>query len=159
MKLTRRGWNNVMIIGVISFIAIIQLPELIKAHLAKTSTPQAPQAHIISLLPANAHINQLRFRQHDIDLLPHGWRIRPSSQQAPETFVNHWQSLQGTEVLPEMLAKLKPLLTDPQTVEIGLVGHNEPARVTVYQLPKFWLMQNPQGKWLAISVDNGYLFP
>lgn len=41
MRLSRRGWNNVIIIAVICFIAVVQLPELVKQRFGHEGETQA----------------------------------------------------------------------------------------------------------------------
>ncbi|MEH6533517.1 MAG: hypothetical protein V7735_19525 [Photobacterium frigidiphilum] len=156
MRLSRRGWNNVIIVAVVIFIAMIQLPDLIKARLA-SSDEASPILH--SLLPAKATISQLVLPHHQIMKKEGIWVSVPSINTEPQVWVDHWQSIAGTPVNDDMMVKLKSQLTSPRTVEIWLQSAEEPIRVTVYQQPQFWLLKSWQGSWIAISVEEAYLFP
>jgi hypothetical protein len=162
MRLSRRGWNNVIIVAVVIFIATIQLPDLIKARLA--SSDEASPDEIVSpilhsLLPAKATISQLVLPHHQIMKKEGIWISEPSINTEPQIWIDHWESIAGTPVNDDMMVKLKSQLTSPRTVEIWLQSAEEPIRVTVYQQPQFWLLKSWQGSWIAISVEEAYLFP
>ena len=158
MRLSRRGWNNVIIIAVICFIAVVQLPELVKRQFGQDRETQA-QSEMTALLPTQAEIDQLHLPLTSLNRENGSWLARPRVALPADQLIDHWQSLAGTPVSDEMVGKLKPTLPPPNSVEIWLAGREEPVRVTVYQQPQFWLLQNWQGEWLAISVDEAYLFP
>ncbi|MGR5128431.1 hypothetical protein [Photobacterium swingsii] len=155
MKLSRRGWNNVIIFAVIIFIAVIQLPTLIKQKYGTASPPVT----LSTLLPAHAVIDQLILPEQHYIRQGDDWHITGGEQTAHVDVVSHWATLAGTPVDEAMMTKLQPQLTQPRTVEIWLQAYEEPVRVTVYQLPQFWLLKNWQAQWLAVSVEPTYLFP
>ncbi|MGF1713506.1 hypothetical protein [Photobacterium chitinilyticum] len=160
IKLSRRGWNNVIIIAVVLFIAVIQFPDLIRERFATDDIHSS--SNVQFLLPEQAVVSRLVLPQHVFtpqDLQGGSWTAEPQIEGAPQTFVEHWQSLAGTIVDDGMISQLKPQLSSPRTVEVWLQSADEPVRVTVYQLPQFWLLRSWQGTWLAISVDESYLFP
>jgi len=64
-----------------------------------------------------------------------------------------------TEVDDETYQSFLPILRNPQTVEVWYSDREEPQRITFYQTPRFWLFKNWQDKWIAISVEQGYLLP
>ncbi|WP_299017051.1 hypothetical protein [uncultured Photobacterium sp.] len=158
IKLSRRGWNNVIIIAVILFIALVQFPDLIRERLKPESTPVSPSASQ-SLLPEQAVITRLYLPGHTLIQQGSLWIAEPATEKSPQIIVENWQSIAGTVVDEAMMTQLKPQLGTPRTVEIWLQSVEEPVRVTVYQLPQFWLLKGWQGVWLAISVDESYLFP
>lgn len=161
MKLSRRGWNNVIIAAVVGFIAMVQLPELIKERFsnASSSSSTTPSAALRRLLPEQAVITQLVLPDYQLMLQGGQWAAEPSMQSDLPAVVNRWQAIAGTAVDNETITQLKPQLAAPRTVEIWLTMTEEPVRVTVYYLPQFWLLQGWEGRWLAISVDETYLFP
>ena len=160
MRLSRRGWNNVIIIAVICFIAVVQLPELVKQRFSGEEEVQVQaQAGMTALLPAQSAIKQLHLPLTSLNLEDNSWRAQPRVTLPADQLVDHWQFLAGTAVSDEMVGKLKPTLPPPSSVEIWLANEEEPIRVTVYQQPQFWLMNNWQGEWLAVSVEEAYLFP
>lgn len=157
IKLSRRGWNNVIIIAVVLFIAVIQFPDLIRARFEPDGV--APSPAMQSLLPEQAAVSRLVLPQNVLTLQGSQWVAEPQIEGAPQKIVEHWQAITGTVVDEVMIAQLKPQLSAPRTVEVWLQSAEEPIRVTVYQLPQFWLLRSWQGVWLAITVDESYLFP
>ncbi|MGF1835284.1 hypothetical protein [Photobacterium sanguinicancri] len=156
MKLSRRSWNNVIIFAVIIFIAVIQLPTLIKEKYGTAP----PQSTLSTLLPEQAVIDQLVLPEQRYVRLGADWRIAGDEAVIhDDSVIMHWATLAGTPVDDATMAKLKPQLTHPLSVEIWLQAYDEPVRVTVYQLPQFWLLKNWQSQWLAVSVEPTYLFP
>ena len=158
MRLTRRGWNNVIIIGVLAFIAVIQLPGLIRARLT-TPVASVPSPAVIPLFAQDRMIQRLLLPKMAFQHLVAGWESNPSITLDIATVVARWQALVGTEVSEQQLVSLKSQLKTPRTVEAWLVGYSQPQRMTAYQLPHFWLFNNGAGQWLAVTVDADFLFP
>ncbi|KJG14038.1 hypothetical protein [Photobacterium iliopiscarium] len=158
MRLTRRGWNNVIIIGVLAFIAVIQLPGLIRARLT-TPVASVPSPAVIPLFAQDRMIQRLLLPKMAFQHLVAGWESNPSITLDIATVVARWQALVGTEVSKQQLVSLKSQLKTPRTVEAWLVGYSQPQRITAYQLPHFWLFNNGAGQWLAVTVDADFLFP
>ncbi|MEC6815542.1 hypothetical protein VXS05_10900 [Photobacterium toruni] len=158
MRLTRRGWNNVIIIGVLAFIAVIRLPELIRERLAIT-TSSIPASAVIPLFASDRIIRQLLLPTIALQHSAAGWKSQPSLGSDIAAFVSRWQTLQGTKVSAEQLLVLKKQLLVPHTVEAWFIGQPQPQRITAYQLSHFWLFNNGAGQWLAVTVDSDFLFP
>ena len=158
MRLTRRGWNNVIIIGVLAFIAVIQLPGLIRARLT-TPVASVPSPAVIPLFAQDRIIQRLLLPKMAFQHSVAGWESNPSITLDIATFIARWQTLAGTEVSEQQLVSLKSQLKTPRTVEAWLVGYSQPQRITAYQLPHFWLFNNGTGQWLAVTVDADFLFP
>ncbi|WP_408900595.1 hypothetical protein [Photobacterium piscicola] len=158
MRLTRRGWNNVIIIGVLVFIAVIQLPELIRTRLI-IPTASVSSSTVIPLFAQNRIIQRLLLPAITFQHADTGWQSQPTVTFDIATLISRWQTLVGTKVSEHQLAALKSQLTTPRTIEVWLVGHSLPQRITAYQLPYFWLFNNGSGQWLAVTVDADFLFP
>lgn len=158
MRLTRRGWNNVIIIGVLAFIAVIQLPELLRTRLA-TTAPSIVSSTVIPLFTSDRVLLQLILPQVTLQHSEAGWQSQPPIAVDIATFIAHWQTLQGTKVTAKQLLALKKQLLIPYTIEAWLVGYSQPQRITAYQLAHFWLLNNGAGQWLAVTVDSDFLFP
>lgn len=158
MRLTRRGWNNVIIIGVLVFIAVIQLPELIRTRLIIPTAPVSSST-VIPLFAQNRIIQRLLLPAITFQHADTGWQSQPTVTFDIATLISRWQTLVGTKVSEHQLAALKSQLTTPRTIEVWLVGYSLPQRITAYQLPYFWLFNNGSGQWLAVTVDADFLFP
>lgn len=153
----RRRWNNILILGVIAFIAVLNLPTLIKTYLLD-DTPVVTSTYPFLLNPS-AELQALHFSDWSLEKLEDGWRSSVTSAIPAQELAQRWQDLVGTEVPADDFANLKAQLTEPQTIEIWYVDQEEPQRVTYYQTPQFWLLKNWQDKWIAISVEPRYLMP
>ena len=107
MRLSRRGWNNVIIIAVICFIAVVQLPELVKQRFGHEGETQA-QPDMTALLPTQAEIDQLHLPLTSVNREDGSWLAHPRVALPADQLISHWQSLAGTAVSDEMVGKLKP---------------------------------------------------
>ncbi len=153
----RRRWNNILILGIIAFIGILQLPTLIKTYLL--DEPAVVQSTHPYLLNPNAQLKALYFSDWSLEKYQGDWLSSiPVNIDAAE-LAQRWQDLVGTEVSSDNFAQLKPQLSKPSTIEVWYVDQEEPQRITFYQTPQFWLLKNWQDNWLAISVQSEYLVP
>ncbi len=150
----RRRWNNLLILAVILFIGVLNLPSVIKSYLIESPTSAFP-----TLLNPQWEIQALHFPELSLEKNQGRWRATPPSNIAPEELVKRWQELVGTEVDDETYQSFLPILRTPQTIEVWYSNREEPQRITYYQTPRFWLFKNWQDKWIAISVEKGYLLP
>ncbi|EKO3438013.1 hypothetical protein F2K80_003174 [Vibrio fluvialis] len=150
----RRRWNNILILAVIVFIGVLNLPVFIKSYLIEPEVSSYP-----TLLNPHAKLQAMHFARLSLELNQGRWRATPPTEVAPEELVKRWQELVGTEVDDETYLSLQPNLRSPQTIEVWYSDQEEPQRITYYRTPQFWLFKNWQDKWIAISVDNGYLLP
>ncbi|EMK6669055.1 hypothetical protein V9J75_002537 [Vibrio fluvialis] len=150
----RRRWNNILILAVIVFIGVLNLPAFIKSYLIEPEVSSYP-----TLLNPHAKLQAMHFTRLSLELNQGRWRATPPTEVAPEELVKRWQELVGTEVDDETYLSLQPNLRSPQTIEVWYSDQEEPQRITYYRTPQFWLFKNWQDKWIAISVDNGYLLP
>lgn len=153
MKLSRRGWNNVLIAGIILFILALNLPNIIKSQWQEEPSP------FPYLLDPMQEVQQIDFAKWSLQKAGDTWRATRSLSIPAEELSQRWKLLVGTEVTESTYNQLKPGLPSAGTVEVWYAGQEEPQRITYYQTPKFWLMQNWQQQWIAISVEPDYLFP
>lgn len=159
---SRKTFNNFLILGVVAFITLINLPTYLKSQLTESEagyqTEQVLADGIITLMPPGVEVQSLRFPTFT---LTHGtpWQTdMPLSVSASE-LASRWINLSGTEIDKPTYDKLKPGLDRPATLVVDRGESVEPFRLTYYQLPQFWLIQNWENRWLAVSVDPNYLFP
>ncbi|KXF82725.1 hypothetical protein [Enterovibrio coralii] len=158
---SRRTFNNFLIIGILVFIALINLPTYLRSKVAEYDMAQQQeqmQDGVITLIPSDAAVQALQFPNFT---LTEGspWQTDIALDVSPTELAGRWMNLSGTEIDADMYDKLKPNLRSPATLVVDLGQDVEPLRLTYYQLPQFWLMQNAENRWLAVSVDPNYLFP
>ncbi len=154
MKLSRRGWNNLLILALIVFMAVLNLPNVIKSHLKEKQQVSYPH-----LLNPEADVEQLHFAQWSLERKGSDWVINRQSQIPADELASRWISLVGTKVDEATFTQLTGTLSSANTLEVWYQDLEEPQRVTYYQTPNFWLLKNWQDEWIAVSVEDHYLFP
>lgn len=150
----RRRWNNILILAIIAFIALLNLPSILKTYVIDQQPSSYPY-----LLNPKAELQALHLAKWSLEKNQGRWRVSVPSEIAPEDLVERWLALVGTEVEQDTVDSLKSQLINPQSIEVWYADQEEPQRITFYQTPQFWLLKNWQDKWIAISVEKGYLQP
>ncbi|EHP5030314.1 hypothetical protein KPM64_002847 [Vibrio cholerae] len=150
----RRRWNNILILSVIAFIAVINLPTVIKSYLLPDPASQFP-----SLLRTDATLQALHFPEFSLEKSREEWQSEPELSVDGQELVQRWYALPGTEVDEATYRALQPTLSNAQTIEVWYADREEPQRITFYQTPQFWLLKNWQDRWIAVSAEASYLFP
>ncbi|MEZ9231562.1 hypothetical protein AB4259_10830 [Vibrio amylolyticus] len=150
----RKRWNNLLMLAIVAFIGVLYLPTMIKTYLIEP--PQSPYPY---LLNPSKDLQSLHFNRWSLEKNQGRWRINKPSNISPEELADRWSQLIGTEVDDDTRQTLAPSLQNPQSIEVWYVDQEEPQRITFYQTPQFWLLNNWQGKWIALSVEPGYLLP
>ncbi|EGQ8650045.1 hypothetical protein GNS53_12540 [Vibrio cholerae] len=150
----RRRWNNILILSVIAFIAVINLPTVIKSYLLPDPASQFP-----SLLRTDATLQALHFPAFSLEKSREEWQSKPELSVDGQELVQRWHALTGTEVDEVTYRALQPTLPNAQTIEVWYADREEPQRITFYQTPQFWLLKNWQDRWIAVSAEASYLFP
>ncbi|HFG2098274.1 TPA: hypothetical protein ACGF4L_002506 [Vibrio cholerae] len=150
----RRRWNNILILSVIAFIAVINLPTVIKSYLLPYPASQFP-----SLLRTDATLQALHFPAFSLEKSREEWQSEPELSVDGQELVQRWHALTGTEVDEATYRALQPTLPNAQTIEVWYADREEPQRITFYQTPQFWLLKNWQDRWIAVSAEASYLFP
>ena len=148
-KSSRRKYNNMLIIFVLLFIGVLQAPQLIKTYLLE---PEQQIETVTSVQPLFEGINTIQ-KMHFAD-----YDLTSDTSEVDSQLIERWFTLEGTVLNEESVKALKTKLPAPSTVEVWLDNQEEPQRVTIYQAPNFWMMQNWQGEWIAVSAEEGYLF-
>ncbi|BCL71499.1 hypothetical protein TUMSATVNIG1_34650 [Vibrio nigripulchritudo] len=154
MKLSRRGWNNVLILAILAFIAIINAPSVLREHFGLGQTSALPY-----VLDPNEKPVALHFAQWSVENTNNEWQSTRQLSVEPLQAALRWTELTGTSVDQATYNKLKDNLPPARTLEVWYSNVEEPARITFYQTPSFWLLQNWEKEWVAVSVDKQYLFP
>ncbi len=150
----RRRWNNILILGIIAFIVILNAPSWIKSYLISQEADLHP-----SLLRSDHAISAIYYRDWELTLNKGQWQSNIQANIPATELATRWKSLEGTELSEQQYSALKTQLNTPETIEVWYQGVEEPQRVTFYRLADFWLFKNWQDKWIAISVQSEYILP
>ena len=165
MRYRGRRWNNILMLSVIAFIGVLNLPTIIKTYLLEPEPEVASKSGFPYLLDPSDQLTAMHFSKWSLVLADDGWQYQSQgsaqelSQPSAQELSQRWQQLVGTEVDSKTYQSFSASLTSPQTIEVWYQNQEEPQRITYYQLPDFWLLKNWQGKWLAVSVEAEYLLP
>ncbi|MFM2641194.1 hypothetical protein AAFX33_08265 [Vibrio chagasii] len=164
MRYRGRRWNNILMLSVIAFIGVLNLPTLIKAYLIEPEPEQQVSSPYPYLLNPGAELQALYFAKWSLVLEDGQWGYQlkgsaPAQSISAQERAQRWQQLVGTEVDSQTYTDLASQLGTPHTVEVWYQDQEEPQRITYYQLPEFWLLKNWNDQWLAVSIEESYLFP
>ena len=159
-KFSGRSFNNVLIIFVIFFITLFNLPIVVDNYLKPTEPTIAPENDIqlIALFPKDVAIVSLEFSRFSLTKQSEQWRSSIPLNIPANKLVQHWLELSGTLVDAKLLAQLNANLPQSEWV-IAKSATNQRYQLHYHQLPEFWLLQNWQGQWLAVTVKSEYLLP
>ena len=151
-------------LSVIAFIGVLNLPTLIKAYLIEPEPEQQVSSPYPYLLNPRAKLQALYFAKWSLVLEDGQWgyQLKGSASEqniSAQERAQRWQQLVGTEVDSQTYTDLASQLSTPHTIEVWYQDQEEPQRVTYYQLPEFWLLKNWNDQWLAVSIEESYLFP
>jgi hypothetical protein len=135
VRLSQKAWNNVLIFATLAMIAIFNLSHKMIDPDQTSSTP-------MTLLPANALIQEINFGTHKIERIGRGWRLqsdieRTISEDELRQIVDAWTMAQV-----EPVANIKT--GDAYVIIIWLAG--EP-RAQVVQL-------SPANEDAYLIIDN-----
>ncbi|MCG9555676.1 hypothetical protein L1D11_20820 [Vibrio sp. Isolate32] len=164
MRYRGRRWNNILMLSVIAFIGVLNLPTLIKAYLIEPEPEHQVSSSYPYLLNPEAKLQALHFAKWSLVLEDGQWSYQlkgsaPTQSISAQERSQRWQQLVGTEVDLQTYTDLTSQLTTPHTIEVWYQDQEEPQRITYYQLPEFWLLKNWNDQWLAVSIEESYLFP
>jgi hypothetical protein len=154
MSYRGRRWNNMLMLGVIVFIGVLNLPTIIKTYLIDDPKPIHPALFDSSHQMVALYSSDWSLIYHDGQ-----WRSTPQLMTEALELAQRWKNLVGTQISDNTYSTIKDKLSSANTIEVWYDGLEEPQRITYYQTPNFWLFKNGQQQWLAISVEEAYLFP
>ena len=157
---SRRTFNNFLILGVLLFIALINLPTYLRSYIAEldAGNTKTPQVQLLALFPQGIKVETFEFSNM---VLTQGkpWQTNAPLSVSASELASRWLHLAGTKVDKQMYEKLEASLPKASILVVNLQENEAPLHLTYYQFPSFWLIQNAKKHWLAVSVSPEYLFP
>jgi hypothetical protein len=160
MRYNGQRWNNILILAVIVFILLLNLPTFIKTYLIAPSDSVQPVVITApNLLNPNQTLTALNFADWSLAFGADHWRSSQPITITEDEAIERWKTLTGTAIDEETYQKLTATLPAPSSIEVWYQNLDQPQRITYYQTPKFWLFKNYHDVWIAVSVDQTYLFP
>ena len=137
-KLSRKGWNNVIIVGVLIVITLLHRLEQVQQE----NSAQRPR----TLLPADAVVLTWQGPSWQIERIGQGWRSGPdlgldSAQLAAR--IDAWQGW--------LLPPGEAVRGAPVTLKIWIAGQSDPVEVGLYQDDGKFGALLPPSTWLSLS--------
>lgn len=148
MRLTRKAWNNVIIIAVLLMIFTLQFSH-------QWFNPSSAPARHLTILPPDAVVLSINLGDNKVERIGENWRIQPPRQLSSEqlaAWVLRWQQL---ALAPYPAEQGIPVSVQQLSAQVWLAG--EPAAVTVYF---YWLdderilVRNSSGDLLTLASDH-----
>ncbi|MDR9826393.1 hypothetical protein RCJ22_12295 [Vibrio sp. FNV 38] len=159
----QRRWNNILILGIVAFMVLLNAPKLIQTYLL--SPPEESQETLApdslpKLLDPNHDVEALFFNGAEFEWEKGQWTSNLNIRDVPVSeLITRWQELEGTLLEDDVFDAIRPNLGTPETIEVHYQGVEEPHRITFYRGDDFWVLQNWQQQWIAISFEVEYLIP
>ncbi|MFT5757046.1 MAG: hypothetical protein ACI9LM_001771 [Alteromonadaceae bacterium] len=148
MKLSRTGWNNVIIFVVMTFILVINVTnkQLFSDDVANSATEQSLLGNNPIILTLALHNNIL------IERIGRTWRATPAklSEQALEQMMMSWQQAVGSvlAVAPVVDQKMALMIT------INLAGLEQSTTLSLYSVTDELLVFNHQSQlWFSLPMQ------
>ena len=154
VKLSKTGWNNVIIFAVMGFILLINATNN-KIFLSDENSDQSidlvGQQNVILTLSINNVV--------EIERIGRTWRATPASisGQALAQMMMSWQQSSG-ELMPQAPEVDRQFSLD---VQLDLAGHTQPLQLNFYATEQQLLIFNQTAQqWLIMPLAMyGQLFP
>lgn len=148
MKMSRRGWNNIIIFAVASMILIFKYVELHKQE----ASPELSLAG--QLLPQGATVLRLELPELVIERVGTEWRSEPPIER-PVAVIDAWLHI---ELTPWQNAIGGAATSD--TVVVYLANSAVPIELNLFSLGEQHWINNWQGQLLQVDADSYQaLFP
>lgn len=148
MKMSRRGWNNIIIFAVASMILIFKYVELHKQE----AVPEYKQSGL--LLPQGATILRLELPELVIERVGTEWRSEPPIER-PVAVIDAWLHI---DLNPWQNAIGGAATSD--TVVVYLANSAAPIELSLFSLGERHWINNWQGQLLQVDADSYQaLFP
>ncbi|WP_296047339.1 hypothetical protein [uncultured Alteromonas sp.] len=104
-RLSKRGFNNVVIFAMLGMIFLFNLDRLV---------PQSQQLVSLPLLPDNAHVLKIEQSAYKLERVGQQWRwkgVNKTLTSTPETQIDHWRSaVMQPAKPPREITQTEPLI-------------------------------------------------
>lgn len=140
-KLSRKGWNNVIIVAVLIVITLLHRLEIAQQeNSAKRARP---------LLPADAVVLTWQGPGWQIERVGQGWRSVPDLGLDSAQLAARIDSWQGWSLPPGEAVRGAPV-----TFKVWIAGQSDPLAFGLYQNNGQYAAQLPSGSWLTLSAEQ-----
>ncbi len=137
-KLSRKGWNNVIIVVVLIVITLLhRLEQAQQENSAKRARP---------LLPESAVVLTWQGPSWQIERIGQGWRSAPDLGLGSAQLAARIEMWQGWLLPPG-----EPVRGTPVTLKIWIAGQSDPVEVGLYQDDGKFAALLHSSTWLSLS--------
>ena len=139
MRLSRRGWNNVLIFGVLLIVFLFNFSHKLSL---------SPKVHQRSVVNKNSTIVEIKTPDFTISRIGRTWQSEPNlglSEQQLTLLVNNWQNL-ALDTQPPVSNTVTPYI-----IEIYTADQEQPVVVQLYQYGDHYLLQTDPSMSLLLS--------
>ncbi|HDN9008055.1 MULTISPECIES: hypothetical protein [Aeromonas] len=140
-KLSRKGWNNVIIVVVLIVITLLHRMELAQQeNSAKRARPLLPDAAVVLTWQGPSW---------QIERIGQGWRSGPDlglDSAQLDARLARWQGW--------LLPPGEAVRGAPVTIKVWIAGQNDPVEIGLYQNSGQYGAQLPSGLWLALTAEQ-----
>lgn len=153
----RQKYNSMMMLVVIIFIGVFNLPALLKHY--QSDPPDVTHPYVIN---PYATIKNIAFPRGVLSQDKNGhWKVDDVPDQDFSRLTENWKLLVGTHVPAELYDQLKlKKLTEPSSMTVTFEEESvAPQTIIFYKTDEFWLFYNWQQRWVAVSGSAENLFP
>lgn len=137
-KLSRKGWNNVIIVVVLIVITLLHRLE----QAQQENSAQRPRP----LLPENAVVLTWQGPSWQIERIGQGWRSGPDLGFDSARLAARIETWQGWLLPPGEAVRGTPV-----TLKIWIAGQSDPVEVGLYQDDGKFAALLPPSTWLSLS--------
>ena len=142
MRLSRRGWNNVLIFGVLLIIFLFNFSQKLTL---------SPKVHQRSVIDNELTIVEIKTPDFKISRFGRSWQSQPDlglSEQQLMLLVNNWQNLKLDTQLPPSN------VVAPYTIQVYIADQAQPIIVQLYQHGENYLLQTDPSMSLLLSAKQ-----
>ncbi|MDW3060464.1 hypothetical protein, partial [Vibrio sp. 1978] len=101
----RRRWNNILILGIIAFIVILNAPMWIKTYLLSENVDPYPH-----LLRTDHSVSAIYSNSLELEFRDGRWHANTDVPFPLSELIARWQALEGTELSAQQYDTLKDKL-------------------------------------------------
>ena len=158
-QISRKGFNNILIFAILGFIVLFNLPTAVRDNITPPSSDAGSTDAVIPLIAETQAVSALHFPHFSLIKNNNTWSSNQSLPLPANELAMHWLMLTGTHVDNALLSKIKPHLDEQINIDVEYIHQNDVDKVMLFRLPAFWLLQNGQDQWLAVTVSDTDLLP
>lgn len=142
MRLSRKGWNNVLIFAVLFIVFVFNFSHKLTL---------SPKVHQRAVIDGDFTIVEIKTPDYRIKRSGRTWQSEPNlglTEQQLTSLVNNWQGLKLETQPPVDNVKT------PYTIQVFTAKHEQPIIVQLYQYETHYLLQTDPSMSLLLKENQ-----